>query len=272
MLKNGVFFEKKNNVISFDFSDNYAQYPEGNVLRVEIKDIDYGFLFKLKTLNFKPETTYLSLFLDPDIGNPLTNFASYDSAGKILYVSSSGGPYFGVLTFKNDVLCGAFKNEEYAYPYGGVPDSLQYLFMSGKLKEKFDIFPSDYSIYISRKIFPPDSLLFVIFAGENYDTLLEKRKKILERINIKQETNFKGISKVWPNPFIDPYQKELKIEVMGEGRIIFYDVTGRKAYEVTGLKKGLNVIKLKNFRNSGIYFLKFENKKRIYKLIYLNLR
>ncbi|GEM_PF-6880642 len=265
------YFVKQGNEISFEFSDDYAQHPKGNVLKISVKDLGEGFLIKMKTQNFVDENTYLGLFLDPDIVNALTNFADYDSASKILFTSNSGGPVFGILDIDEGTLCGVIKNEDYAYPYGGLPDSLQYLFMKGEIREfRKDI--GDYSIFISKKIIPPDSLQFVLFAGENFDTLLVKRRKILDKLNLGERNNFKGISRIYPNPFIDPYQNELKIETFGKGKIVFYDVTGRKTFEVNSLSEGLNLIKLRNFKNSGIYFLKFEGKKRVYKLIYLNLR
>lgn len=265
------YFVKEGNEIFFEFSDDYAQHPRGNVLKVLLEDLREGFLIKMKADNFVNEDTYLGVFLDPDVVNPLMNFADYDSASKILFTSISEGPVFGILDIDEKTLCGVIKNEDYAYPYGGLPDSIQYLFMSGEIREfRKDI--GDYSIFISKKITPPDSLRFVLFAGENFDTLLVRRRKVLDKLNLKERNNFRGISRIYPNPFIDPYQEELKIETFGKGKIVFYDVTGRKTFEIESLSEGLNLLKLRNFKNSGIYFLRFEGKKRVYKLIYLNLR
>lgn len=270
LKENKFYFKKENNFYTFKFRDDYSQHPKGNILKVKLKDFDEGFLFILKPENFFEEM-HLASFFDPDILNPLTNFADYDSASRIIFTSKQGGPVFGILDIDNFTLCGVIKNEIYAYSYGGLPDSLQYLFMKGDIRD-FSKDLGDYSIYISKKVNPLDSLLFFIFAGENFDTLLSKRERILNKLNLIQRNNFRGISRIYPNPFIDPYQKDLKIINYGKGKITFYDLTGRKTYETQILKDGLNVIKLNNFKNSGIYFLKFNDKNKIYKLVYLNLR
>ncbi len=265
------YFIKENNEVSFEFSDDYAQHPKGNILKVSIRDLKEGFLVKMKTKNFLKERIYLGAFFDSDIKDAFTNFADYDSASRILFVSNQGGPILGILDIDEKTICGVIKNEDYAYPYGGLPDSLQYLFMKGEIRE-FRKEIGDYSIFISKEIQPPDSLQFILFAGENFDTLLIRRKKIFDKLNLRETNNFRGISRIYPNPFIDFYGDSLKIETFGRGKILFYDVAGRKTFEVLSLKEGLNLIKLKNFKNSGIYFLKFEGKNKVYKLIYLNLK
>ncbi|MEN3046872.1 MAG: S8 family peptidase [Candidatus Hydrothermales bacterium] len=271
-LKDGRFyFNKEGEYIVFKIKDEYSQHPKGNVLKVKIRDLNEGFLINLKTENFLSEEVYLATFLDPDIKSPLFNYADYDSASKILFTSISEGPVFGLLDIDEHSLCGIIKNEEFVYPYGGLPDSIQFSLMKGELKRFWkDI--GDYSIYISKKIIPPDSLVYVLFAGENFDSLLSKRERILGKLNLTQKNTFRGISRIYPNPFIDPYQKNLKILTYGKGKLIFYDISGRKTATISTLNEGLNIIRLNNFKNSGVYFVKFEEKKKIFKFMYLNLR
>ncbi|MEN3045038.1 MAG: S8 family peptidase [Candidatus Hydrothermales bacterium] len=271
-LKEGPFyFNKEGDYISFKIKDDYTQHPKGNILKVKIKDLNDGFLINLKTENFLREETYLASFFDPDVKSPLVNYADYDSASRILFTSTSGGPVFALLDIDDHSLCGTIKNEEFVYPYGGLPDSLQFSFMKGET-ERFWKDIGDYSIYISKKIIPPDSLIYVILAGENFDSLLSKRERILNKLNLNQKNNFRGISRIYPNPFIDPYQKTLRIISYGKGKLIFYDILGRKTASIENLNEGINIIKLNNFKKSGVYFLKFKEKGRVFKLVYLNLK
>jgi hypothetical protein len=263
------YFKKDREFYIFRFNDKYAPLSKGNEIGVKIKDIKQGFVFILKPYNFLKEEVYLASFFDFDIGDALLNYSFFDEFSGILGISKEGGPFCGIVSFNRDVIIGSIDNTLYSYPYQGLRDSVQYMFMSGKEKTYFRRFPSDYTLFISKKVLPPDSLIFVIFAGENYDTLFKRYERIKEILNQRYYTDLEGISRIWPNPFIYPFNKVLKIEVKGRGNINFFDLSGRKIKTIPVKKQGVHILNIDNPMRSGVYFLGINNNFK--KLVYINL-
>ncbi len=121
---------------------------------------------------------YAGIFMDYDIDDYSTNSGAIDESARIAYMWSSS-IYAGVklLYPETPANLSVITNEDYIYPYQGMPDSIQFKFMNGTYHIDSHTSPTDLSVVASAGPFtlaPGDSqvVAFAIVGGTSESDII----------------------------------------------------------------------------------------------------
>lgn len=198
-------------------------------------------LYRISNNGSSPvDNLYIAYFMDFDINPYNQNQASIDSSAMLAYMWY-GNTYVGVNLLTEGVSnLSVIDNSTYIHPYGGMPDSIQWKFMTGDYYFENSTSPGDWSIVTAAGPFSLNvgdtiEVAYAVVGGDSPSSLLENAlnaKAIYEdsTVGVKEITslyNPSEILKIQPNPFNGKTEIDFTLFRREKVLIRIYDVTGR---------------------------------------------
>ena len=264
------------------FSDQGHPNPQNIVVEQEAYGFDdpnwddFVILRYFITPNQDIDNLYVGTFLDLDIGDYSQNSGGTDESSRLAYLNYSG-IYAGVTLLGPTPAANVsvIHNPTYIYPNQGMPDNIQWDFLSGTLSFSTASPPDDWSVMVSAGPFNLSAgdeleVAFAVVGGTSQSDIIQNAQNAIAMydsvITSVQESSTPlpipfVVYKIAPNPTTNSTRIRFGIPTARNVELRVFDPSGReRAYYPLGtLKPGVHTydLKLSGFPD-GIYFIRIK--------------
>ncbi len=279
------------------FSDEYtialyddSGHPSSKNILVKQETFAWGdtsaddFVIYKFTIKNRGNTTvnnlYSAIFLDWDIGDYQQNVGGVDTIRNLAYM------YYGSVVMGSAVIDpprnsgkinhSLIDHAQYVYPYGGLPDNIQFQFMNGTIKVLFSDRPYDWSTCISAGPFninSQDSIItaFAILGATSLtklrkycDTAYARYWNMVHLKEVSERNNKLTFFNVSPNIIKDNIiHINYTLERPSDVKINLYNVLGQRIFTLSrGKISEGEKLKIHTKLAKGIYFLNLQTGKQ----------